>query len=73
MGPIMDEAAVTAALKSLLNPTRSMASISMVPNPAASAWATPDMPAKMMLATTFTWARLPLTCPNRAMAKSKMR
>ena len=45
----------------------------MVPRPAASATAAPEMPAKIMLATTLTCARPPRMLPTRAAAKSKMR
>ena len=49
-----------------------MARISMVPRPAASATAAPEMPAKIMLANTFTWARPPRMKPTTLAAKSKI-
>ena len=51
IGPITEEAAVTAPEKSSRYPFLVIASISMVPRPPASAAALPDMPAKMILAT----------------------
>jgi len=73
IGPMIAEAAVTAAEKAGSKPRSRMARTSTVPRPAASAWATPDIPAKIMLAAMLTWARLPRTWPSNAWAKSKMR
>ena len=50
-----------------------MARISMEPRPAASATAAPEMPAKIMLASTLTWAKPPRTEPTILAAKSKIR
>ena len=41
--------------------------------PATSATAVADMPAKIMLAITFTWPSPPRMKPTRALAKSKIR
>ena len=49
-----------------------MALISIVPRPAASASAAPEIPAKIMLASTLTWARPPLMLPTTQLAKSKI-
>jgi len=73
IGPMIDEAAVTAAEKAGSKPALRIARISTVPSPAASAWATPDMPAKTIEAATLTCARLPLTWPKSESAKAKMR
>ncbi len=48
-----------AAGKAGSNPSRFISSISMIPSPAASAWAVPDMPAKIIEARTFTCASPP--------------
>ena len=64
------EAAVTAAANSRGYPSSVMALISIVPSPAASATAEPDMPAKITLPTMFTWARPPRSQPARHSAKS---
>src|SRR5512147_1335792 len=50
-----------------------MALISIMPRPEASANADPVIPEKMMLATTFTWARPPRKNPTLRSAKLKMR
>ena len=60
MGPMMAEAALTAAAKAGSNPSLRIALTSTTPRPAASACATPLMPAKIMLATTFTCASPPV-------------
>jgi hypothetical protein len=73
IGPTMAEEAETAAANAGSKPSRRIARISTVPSPAASAWATPDMPAKIRLATTFTCASPPRMCPTSAVAKVKMR
>src|SRR5918993_424430 len=70
IGPTMAEEAETAAAKAGSKPSRRIARISTVPSPAASAWATPDMPAKIRLATTFTCASPPRMCPTSAVAKA---
>ena len=53
MGPMMAEAALTAAENAGSKPRSRIALISMSPRPAASACATPDMAEKIMLATTL--------------------
>jgi hypothetical protein len=70
MGPMIAEVAVTAAAKAGSKPSRFISSISMIPRPAASACAVPDMPAKIIDPSTFTWARPPRTWPTAARAKS---
>ena len=42
----------------------------ILPVPAASATAEPDMPEKMMLTTMFTWPRPPRNRPTSATQKS---
>ena len=64
MGPIIAEDAVTAALKAGSYPSSFMALISTFPKPDVSASPEPDMPAKIMLATTLTWARPALKWPK---------
>ncbi len=73
IGPMVEEAAVTAALKRRENPALVMASSSTIPIPAASATAAPDIPAKIMLLTTFTWPRPPLMWPTMFWARRKIR
>jgi hypothetical protein len=53
IGPIVVEAAVTAALKSASYPFCFIASISICPSPAASEVAVPDIPANNRLAKMF--------------------
>ena len=53
MGPIVAEAAVTAAEKSGSKPSLFIASISIWPRPPASATAEPLMPENTMDASTF--------------------
>ena len=60
MGPMVEAPRTMAAAKSLSYPSFSMAGISMLPSPTASAVADPDIPAKMMEATTQTWPRPPV-------------
>ena len=45
----------------------------MLPRPTASAVAEPDIPAKMMEATTQTWPSPPVMWPTQVRAKSKRR
>jgi hypothetical protein len=60
MGPRTDETAVRAAAKAAVYlPSRVIRVCMSLPEPAASASAEPDMLAKTMLCTTFTWARPP--------------
>ena len=53
IGPIVDEAAVTAAEKSASYPSSTIALISIGPTPALSATADPLIPEKIILATTL--------------------
>ena len=73
IGPRMEEAPVIPMVMRIGYLASSMALISMLPRPAASAIAVPDMPAKIMLPTTLTWPRPPRRCPTRALAKLKIR
>ena len=73
MGPIVDEAAVIATLKSSSYPPSRMASSSIWPKPAASTTAAPDMPEKIRLATVLACPRPPGKNPTRARAKLKIR
>ena len=67
IGPITAEAAVSAAAKlGVYLPPRVIIICIILPVPAASAIAEPDMPAKMMLCTTLTWARPPRKRPTSA-------
>ena len=73
MGAIMDEATVTAVLKSFPYPCFVMEGMKMLPRAAVSATAAPEMPPKMMLVTMFTWASPPLSRPKKRLAKSTSR
>ena len=73
IGPMVEDAAVTAAEKSTSYPASRIALISILPSPPASATADPDMPAKIMLAMTLTWPRSPGTDPTMLRASRKMR
>jgi hypothetical protein len=73
IGPMVEEAAVMAALKTVSKPSSFMALIAMVPSPPASAMAAPDIPAKMMLAITLAWPRPPGMWPMSDVAKRKSR
>ena len=57
--PITDEQAVSATEKLESYPCFFMAGIINEPIPAASAVEEPEIPAKSMLTTTFTWASPP--------------
>ena len=72
MGPMVEEAAVTAAENSRSKPSFSMARISIVPRPAASATAEPLIPAKTMLARTFACPRPPGIQPISVLQKRKI-
>ncbi len=72
-GPIVDDAAATAAAKLRSNPASSIALISILPRPIASASAAPDTPAKIIDASTATWASPPRTWPTTARANVKIR
>ena len=73
IGPTMADAALHAAAKAASKPSFFIALISTVPRPAASACATPDMPAKIRLAKMLTCARPPRRWPTSATANSKIR
>jgi len=73
MGPRIEEAPVTPMVSRMGYPASRMALISTVPSPAASAAAVPDMPAKIMLATTLTWPRPPRRWPTSVLANPKIR
>ena len=47
--------------------------MTILPLPAASAMAEPDMPAKMMLCTTFTWPSPPRKRPTSKLQKRSSR
>ena len=73
IGPIIEEDAVTTAENVFVYPCLIMAGTSMDPTAAVSATATPVTPAKNMLAKILTYARPPLKCPTRLLAKSTRR
>ena len=74
IGPMTDETAVSAAAKlGGYLPSRVISVCISLPEPAASASAEPDMPAKMMLCTTLTWARPPRKRPTSALQKRSSR
>ena len=74
IGPITAEAAVSAAAKlGVYLPSCVIMFCIILPEPAASAMAEPDMPAKMMLWTTLTWARPPRKRPTSALQKRSSR
>jgi len=56
----VDDVAVMAAENGASYPASRIALISISPSPAASATAEPEMPAKIRLARTLTWASPPL-------------
>ena len=69
-----DGAAVSAAAKlGGYLPSRVIIVCISLPVPAASAIAEPDMPAKMMLCTTLTWASPPRKRPTSASQKRSRR
>ena len=72
-GPIIDDAAVTEPEKSSSYPALRMASISILPSPAASASAEPDIPEKNRLARMLTCPSPPRTWPTSARAKPNRR
>ena len=68
------DAAVSAAAKlAVYLPSCVIIVCISLPVPAASAIAEPDMPAKMMLCTTLTWARPPRKRPTSALQKRSSR
>ena len=73
IGPTIAEAALHAAANAGSKPSFFIALISTVPSPAASACATPDMPAKISEAKMLTCASPPRRWPTTASAKSKIR
>ena len=70
IGPSVADAAVTPTACSTGYPWSFMALISIVPMPAASASAVPDMPEKMTEPMMFTWARPPRIQPTSASANA---
>ena len=66
---MMQEAQVSAPAYSTGKPSSFIALISRMPSPPASAMAEPDMPEKMRLPRTLTWASPPVKWPTRAFAK----
>ena len=64
MGPITDDAAVSAAEKSLGYPHFSISGINTLPIAEVSATAEPDNPAKMTEAQILTRARPALNLPT---------
>jgi hypothetical protein len=70
IGPMIAEAAVTAALKLLSYPALRIILISTAPRPLASAMAAPLIPAKNMLASTLVW---PIPPRMRPMIRSANR
>ena len=62
VGPMIEDAAVTAALKSLSYPSSSMAGISMVPMAAVSDTAAPVIPEKKILAIATLLLRFIMKC-----------
>ena len=74
IGAMTEDAAVSAAAKlGVYFPSRVIMFCISRPEPAASAIAEPDMPAKMMLCTTFTCASPPRKRPTIASQKRSSR
>ena len=74
IGPMTAVTAVSAAAKAAVYlPPDVIIVCIILPVPAASAIAEPDMPAKMMLCTTLTWARPPRKRPTSASQKCSSR
>ena len=74
IGPITEDAAVRAAAKAgVYWPSCVISACMILPRPAASASAEPDIPAKMMLCTTLTCARPPRKRPTSALQKRSSR
>ena len=69
IGPMTDDAAVTAAAKRRVYPFFSIAGMSMEPSAEVSATADPLRPANSMLERMLTWASPPRTCPISAWLK----
>ena len=69
MGVMMEDAAVTAALKSASYPWRSISGTRILHSEAASPAAEPDRPPIMVDSRTLTCARPPRICPTRASAR----
>jgi len=68
--PIVEEMAVTATEYGRGYLSSIMWGMRILPMPAVSATAEPEIPAKIMLARMFTWARPPVRCPTRASQNS---
>ena len=62
--PIVEEMAVTATVSFLLYPFFTICGIIIPLTPAVSATAEPEIPAKIILDNTFTWARPPVKRPT---------
>src|ERR1051326_565071 len=74
IGPITEDTAVSAAAKAGgYLPSLVISTCISLPELAASASAEPDMPAKMMLCTTFTCASPPRHRPTSALQKQSRR
>jgi hypothetical protein len=73
MGPIAEDAKVIALENSGSYPFFVIPSISMVPKAPRSATALPDIPAKIILAKTFTWPNPPRIQPTLILAKLNIR
>src|SRR3954464_10324624 len=74
IGPITEDTAVSAAAKAGVYLPSFVINVCMIlPLPAASASAEPDMLAKTMLCRTFTWASPPRQRPTIALQKRTRR
>ncbi len=74
IGPITAEDAVSAAANcGGYFPSSVIMRCMILPVPAASAMAEPDIPAKMMLCTTLTSARPPRNRPTKALQNARRR
>ena len=73
MGPMIEDAAVTAAANRRVYPSRSMAGIRIEPRAEVSATAEPLKPANMMEDRMFTWASPPRRWPTTAFANRTRR
>ena len=73
MGPMIEDAAVTAAANRRVYPSFSMAGIRIEPSAEVSATAEPLKPANMMEDRMFTWASPPRRWPTTAFANRTSR
>ena len=69
MGPMVEEAAVMAAVNSSSYPPSLIIWTSTIPRPPASARAEPDMPEKIMLAKNVDMGQPPTNMPHEILAK----